>query len=312
LTTPPTPPTPPAPPTPPRPSPPVPMGPQLAIQFHGYVLIRLPTDPDPPDEPRGVSGYTFAFAGEPDLDRVIRLQPPSDFTLRTYSPPVGVTVFAANRVDGGSLTPVPALMNGAVNLLGKPRLENRNWTLTLPGFEPIVPFDLAIAGSGVGLGRSAPFDPANPDQPIWLIPEPELLTHGAQGMEFEPETIGRATGVWDGLGMVTQRLARLRADLQKETDPTKKVALQGRIAELEIGVANPADRRVFARNFVERFSFTMTGLDAAITGDPSLLGGAVDTTAAWTVSFWMGAWDPDTLTAFMEGSLQVPYARPTA
>jgi hypothetical protein len=61
---------------------------------------------------------------------------------------------------------------------------------------------------------------------------------------------------------------------------------------------------------VERFSFTMTGLDATVTGDPSLLKGTVDTSAAWTVSFWMGAWDPDTLTAFMEGSLQVPYVKP--
>jgi hypothetical protein len=31
--------------------------------------------PDPSDEPRGVSGYTFALAGEPDLDRLLHLQP---------------------------------------------------------------------------------------------------------------------------------------------------------------------------------------------------------------------------------------------
>ncbi len=42
---------------------------QLVVRFRGWCTIRLPTDPDPSDEPRGASGYTFAFSGEPDLDR---------------------------------------------------------------------------------------------------------------------------------------------------------------------------------------------------------------------------------------------------
>ena len=47
----------------------------LVLEFEGWCSLRLPTDPDPSDEPRGISGYTFAFAGEPDLDRILNLQP---------------------------------------------------------------------------------------------------------------------------------------------------------------------------------------------------------------------------------------------
>ena len=46
----------------------------LVLEFEGWCSLRLPTDPDPSDEPRGISGYTFAFAGEPDFDRVLNLQ----------------------------------------------------------------------------------------------------------------------------------------------------------------------------------------------------------------------------------------------
>ena len=46
----------------------------LAIEFEGYFMCRLATDPDPTNERRGASGYTMAIAGEPDMDQAIRLQ----------------------------------------------------------------------------------------------------------------------------------------------------------------------------------------------------------------------------------------------
>src|SRR5512133_460655 len=48
----------------------------LSLHFAGWFQCRLATDPDPADEPRGVSGFTFAYPGEPDLDRVIRFARP--------------------------------------------------------------------------------------------------------------------------------------------------------------------------------------------------------------------------------------------
>ena len=46
----------------------------IILHFSGWAQGRIPTDPDPSFEPRGVSGYTFALPGEPDLDRVIYFQ----------------------------------------------------------------------------------------------------------------------------------------------------------------------------------------------------------------------------------------------
>lgn len=285
-------------------TPPPPDPVRLVISFAGWGLLRLPTDPDPSDELRGVSGYTFAFAGEPDLDRVLHLRPPQDFTPRSHSPALGVTV----RTDGQDL---PALAGAAVNLLGAPMLENRNWTLTLPGFEPIVPFELQVAGAGVKIQRNAPLNPADPDQPVWQASEQQLAAQGAAGMAYEPATVGEATGIWDSLAVVIERLAALRQELAELEshggNPTAIAALQGRIAELEFAVANPSDRRVVARNFVERFGFPMTGAASVQVDSPDPLRGTLDAETAWSVSFWLGAWDPDLLCLYMSGALEVPY-----
>jgi hypothetical protein len=47
----------------------------LRIFFEGYYQARISTDPDPTDERRGVSGYTFALPGEPDFDGLLHFQP---------------------------------------------------------------------------------------------------------------------------------------------------------------------------------------------------------------------------------------------
>jgi hypothetical protein len=289
---------------------------QLILEFSGWCLIRLPTDPDPPDEPRGISGYTFAFAGEPDLDRSIHLQKPDDFEPRSFGPAIGVSVNRAVCIGPDGERTIGALCDAAVDLLDGPELQNRNWVLTLPGLEPIDPFHLLVTGKGISLRRSAPIDPAHPDTPIWELDQALILSHGARGLEFEPDTVGRATGVWNGLQYVTERRDRLQAELdrlQREGgDPVKITALQGRIYELDLGIASPNDRRVMTRYFVERFGYPMAG-DAEVTGDQqAILGGTLDTTCPWTINFWLGGWDPDSLCAWMQGSLSVPYAAQTA
>jgi hypothetical protein len=264
----------------------------LILEFQGWCSLRLPTDPDPSDEPRGVSGYTFAFAGEPDFDRVLNLQPREGMPIRSHSPELGVKVVRSSA---------PALNGATVDLLGGPIIENRNWTLTLPGFEPIVPFHLRVASDSAALERTAPLNPADPSQPLWQVPQALLEAQGAQGMEYEPATVGDATGEWDPLGIVEARLAALKADLANAHDPIARTALEGRIAELEYAVANPGDRRVLVRNFVERFGFNMAG-EATVEGVDGL-----DTTTPWRIDFWLGGWDPDLLCLYMKGALNVPY-----
>jgi hypothetical protein len=272
---------------------------KLILEFEGWCSLRLPTDPDPSDEPRGVSGYTFAFAGEPDFDRVLNLQARPGMPVRSHTPKLGVTVRKALRTDG---QPVAALDGARVDLLGAPIIENRNWTLTLPGFEPIVPFHLRVANADAALERTAPLNPADPTQPLWQVSQTLLEAQGAQGMEYEPATVGNATGEWDPLGAVVQRLAALKLDVEYEQG-TKRTALEGRIAELEFAVANPNDRRVLVRNFVERFGFLMQGDGAQVAGLEGL-----STTLPWRIDFWLGGWDPDLLCLYMKGALNVPYA----
>lgn len=284
---------------------------KLIVRFSGAVLYRLPTDPDPMDETRGVSGYTFALAGEPDMDRTIRMHDYGGFALRSGSPAnMGVFVTRAYRTDAQE-TPVDALVGAKVELLGEPKLENRNWLLTLPGKEPIVPFELEITSpTGLRLRRDDYFDPAQPDLPVWKATPAQLARRGASGIALDPLTIGEATGMWDPMQAIAERLALLvpeREGAEKRGDEIAVAALTRRIAELEFALKNPTDRRVMARQAIERFAFGMNG--KAVIDDPhGALGGTLDPTQPWPIAYWMGGWDADTLTCFFDGALIVPYA----
>ncbi len=279
----------------------------IVVEFGGWCLIRLATDPDPSDEPRGVSGYTFALAGEPDLDRIVRFQRPPDsvFRLRSHSPAVGVVVTRVTRADSGA--ELPGIVGAPVDLLDEPRLENRQWTLTLPGYEPIVPFHLRIAGPELIIDRLSPLNPDDPGQPVWQAPASVLGPRGATGISHEPELIRQATGLRRPLTEVKRRLRALQVDRAGEADATRRAALDARIGELRYAVENRKDRRVAMREFVERFAFDLGG--RADVHDPrGLLGGAPDTEQPWPITFWIGAWDPDALCAYVQGALSIPYA----
>jgi hypothetical protein len=94
----------------------------LRLRFGGWFQCRLATDPDPADEPRGVSGSIKALPGEPDLDRIIRLQPP--VFRRSHTRQVGVEVREV-RLDGELLRHHP-LAGAAVDLLGDPVFKGEN------------------------------------------------------------------------------------------------------------------------------------------------------------------------------------------
>jgi hypothetical protein len=292
----------------------------LVIEFAGWCMIRQPTDPDPYDERRGASGYTFAFADEPDLDRIIYFHPKSSIPLRSHGPAVGVWVTSATRISALGTETIEALTGAKVDLLGSPILENRNWTLTLPGFEPITPFNIAItngtaamASPFVSIGRQAPLDPDHPTLEAWQLSEAALNAKGATGMAYEPETVGRATGLWDFMQAAVDRRALLQRDLDalSGSNPTSPVVAQltGRIAELTIGIDNPNDRRTGVRQIIERFGFDMLGAVATVVDPAGALHGELDMArdADWRIDFWMGAWDCDALCCFVQGALQIPY-----
>ncbi|MGP9022681.1 hypothetical protein ACT1U9_30280 [Streptomyces sp. BR1] len=274
---------------------------ELRLDFGGWFMCRLATDPDPTDELRGVSGSTFALAGEPDLDRVIVLNDPRPEVWRSHMPPVGVSVTAA-VLDGVAL---PALIGAEVDLLGDPVFENRNTVLTFAGREPIVPFHLRIGSPGVRIERQMVMWSEGPDDlPVHRIPRAELEKFGGRVFRTDPELVRAATGIADPLAHRIERHRMLVDDLTRETDPVRRAGMEKRIRELEIGLAEPGNERVVNMTAIEEFRFPLTG--RAVAAGELLDGVQVDTDAPWTVEFWMGGWDPDVMCGYFKGNLTLP------
>jgi hypothetical protein len=294
---------------PPQTAPPPP--PLLVLQYGGWVSIRLPTDPDPTDEPRGASGTTFAYGDEPDLNREIAFDAPAG--LRSLAPKIGVFVRCAERIDKDGAHTIAALQGARFELLDHPKLENRNWTLTPPGCEPIVPFHMRISSdSGIvleaedilGLRKDGV-----PPPPLWEIPATELARRGPPGMALEPATAASITGQWDSKRVAYERRAALERELEDLGEggaPGKLAVLRGRLQALDSSLNNPADRRIGMRGIIERWGF-MFNQPGSVSGDKGALGGTLNPNA-WSISFWMGGWDADLLVAYMYGSLTMTYS----
>src|SRR3954464_10197907 len=120
----------------------------LSLDFEGYFQMRMATDPDPTDELRGVSGYTFAFCGEPDLDHKLHLQPDEPGVWeRDFGPgggpKVGVTVTRAQR-DGRD---APELVGGRIAFVDAQILEH-NGLLVRNDYFIINPFRVTLTAGG--------------------------------------------------------------------------------------------------------------------------------------------------------------------
>lgn len=83
----------------------------IRILFRGHFQSRFATDPDPSHHPRGQNGWTLALPGEPDFDRVSRLNDP--VALRSGAPSVVTRVTTVLR-DGTKVA--DALVGKKVNL----------------------------------------------------------------------------------------------------------------------------------------------------------------------------------------------------
>ncbi|MEA2298680.1 MAG: hypothetical protein QOF77_1616 [Solirubrobacteraceae bacterium] len=263
----------------------------LELDFGGWFECRLATDPDPFDEPRGVSGTTFACPGEPDLDRVIRFGPRG--AGRRPGPEVGVRVTGASREGRAVEHP---LTGAAVRLVGAPRFEGRNGLLGTPGTEVIDPFELAVEGAGVRLGRRDRLD-AQDGSPLEAAPDAPARRAGGgieRGVAVSAE-IARATGIEDFL---EHRLARAEA--------IERALAAARSAGDRVGAAG-FERRRAALGAVARmrvsYAFAVGEWGGAGWLEGDLPGPAVDLDAPWPLRFWMGAWDGDALCGFVSGRL---------
>ena len=257
----------------------------IELEFQGWFQCRLATDPDPYDEPRGVSGYVRAYADEPDLDRVIRFQnPPFE---RSHCPEVGVRVTSVT-INGRS-DPQHPLVKASVDLIGDPVFEGRNGVVAEDAFEPIWPFVLSVVSKDFRLERAIVAH--NPDYPF---PEFFATPGGAT-----PEEIRQVTGVPNLAAVWRDRATRLVEQLNGGVDEPHRTAISERLNFLRSG------RGLGFFNASMTFGYALRS--NAVIEDPSnLLVAKPDVIAPWNVNFWLGAWDADALCGFANGTLSIP------
>jgi hypothetical protein len=286
----------------------------LQINFEGWFQCRMATDPDPPDEPRGISGASFATVGEPDLDRVIRFHPPTDPRMvRTHGPQIGVSV--RTLTVGEHLAAMHPLAGARVDLLSDPRFQEQNGVVAARNSAFIDPFDLQIGGPGGALLRRRAFwDPERPNLSFYDVEETLLKQRQVKKFEFDqPDVLAKvveSSGFNDeemvGSGdkkkekFIQNRLNLLRHDLREE-NPVKRMALEQRIRVLERTDWQGKKLRLLLAAKVS-YQFILNG-EAMVLGVD-----CVDVTAPWPISFWMGAWDNDALCGYVKGTLKIPRA----
>jgi len=292
--------------------------PLLTLNFAGYGQCRLATDPDPTNEGRGVSGYTFALPGEPDLDWIIRTQPPAIERV-CVERTVGV------KVTGGFSGTQPIkkghpLFDAKIELLDNPQYQERNYVVTTQSFGVIYPCHFNVRGRGVCIRRDVDFYPGQPlNTPVTEIPMSVLQPYTMTGFNSNVPECQDLLGPSKNPSVYRQE--RLQALLQYQRDnpptPVQTAAINKRISELKIN--DPRDRRTFQLVNRATYNYLLNG-PAQVTigdGEPRWLNGSPRKDGSWDYTdpsrplpvwpcqFWMGSWDADSLTFYMKGTVTI-------
>lgn len=285
------------------------LAPTLEVRFEGWFQIRLATDPDTTDEPRGVSGYTFALPGEPDLDRILRFQREGthlrDASTLVTEATFGVTVHeVALRGQAAKDHPLVGL---PVHVPSDARFHMRNYVLTdgEAGTECIDPFGLTFGDpSSPLLARDDVLYPPDPTAPLWDVPLAWLRRRGGK-FQPSPGVFQQVTHFDDPAAYRSARLVALRAlrATADETGDTVATARYDRRIEQFLSYG-PDDRRTMALTFSEHRSFALNG--DTVVADADRLGGQVDSTVPWPMELTQAVWDTDLLCGWATGQLSVP------
>jgi len=289
----------------------------LILDFEGWFQYRATTDPDPTDDARGVSGYTFALAGEPDLDCIVHFQPdePGVFE-RDFGPEggpkVGVTVRKARR----DVADVPKLVGGKIAFAGA-RLLEHNGILIREDFFVIDPLRVSLAvGGKTLLDRIDYLDPTHPNLPPEKVSGPALQRRQPAKFTANSEQVAAATGLPNAqnVTLIENRLRRRRSLqklLAKTTDPVKRAALESRIEQLEIveqwwnlSQGSPGNRPIDRR--AHQLALQASGWSIDMNGKIYANALNADESIPWNVSFWFGGFDGDALTAYVQGTWTIP------
>jgi hypothetical protein len=293
----------------------------LKIHFEGYFLCRLTTDPDPTDEPRGVSGYTLALAGENNLDNWIQLNPSPQYIAQNLREPgksmasngdinLGVKV---TRTEPGPdrYPPAARLLDLPVNLLsdakaGVPKFEGRN---DIVGSDDniafaIDPFILDISGpNNTVVVRRQDLLPNN--LPIWQLPPNAYadrighLDYSDQSNPVGPLEVLQAIGVYDFSAYFATRSRWLRDQMAASRDPNEIERYRTRINAIEFFGNRIRSRLGLKCDWQFEIGGGSTGTVVGLNG--------IDTTKPWPIEFWMGGFDGDLMLGYMRGTLSLPF-----
>ncbi|MCC2652301.1 MAG: hypothetical protein K0Q60_2464 [Microvirga sp.] len=262
----------------------------LSATFAGWAQCRLATDPDPYDEPRGVSGYMRAYAGEPDLDRVVHFQDPP--FRRTHTPEIGIAVRSVCL--HGTEDSAHPLRGAAVHLLDGPKFEGRNGVIAEDGSEPIVPFHLCLKQGSRQLSRATmPSDPRSPYREF-----------NATNFIVDPGFIECATNIPSLVDVWRNRLSLLESE-HAGASPDERPALEERTAFLRQNLARQGGvAGFFPVRMVWDYQLR-SPVGRRDAGMAELLPNFTPTEEPWRVAFWFGGWDADAQAFFVGGTLEI-------
>jgi hypothetical protein len=279
----------------------------LTIYYQGWFQYRAALDPDPTDEPHGISGPTVVVAGEPNFDTFIRLQHPVA-PRYPHEQDYGVWVKGV-EVDGVTQADHP-LLGAPVDLLGDPTYLERGYIITYQRV-PVAPFDLLISNNGITLRRAALWDVTRPQMTTFEMFKyhPELLPPRQGAITPQSVQVAEATGIMNYREYRRQRKEELIKLRDQSTDPTQRLAYSKRIDDLAKDDLHMTGITLAAQQFLG----LCATYDYPLNGDPTVhdpdgkLKGVIGTSMVWPISFWMGGYDVDSLFGYMSGSLSLPF-----
>jgi len=298
----------------------------LRLLFEGYYQMRMATDPDPPDDPRGLSGYTFALPGEPDFDRKRHFQPDEKGAhQRVYGlpgaprPQIGVRV--VNAMEDGAQR---ADLKGALVRFVDAEIVERNGVIVRNDLFAIDPLRVRVEQAGKVLLERVDLlsgDPKVPDLPIVDATAAQLQRRQLQGGFTDGSwKVALATGLPspEGSALLANRRERQRnlIALRETIDPKRQTGeysgLTTRITQLDIlkqwwdlsalPGPLPLDRRA------RQLALLAEGWNIDMNGPVIANALSADEKRLWNLSFWMGGWDGDALCGFIQGEWNVPLA----
>lgn len=280
----------------------------IEFHFEGYWQCRFATDPDPADEPRGLTGPTFATHSEPDLDRIIRTNDP--VTPRfPHEDQVGVRITHVSQ-DGAPTADDHPFVGGRFDFIEDPQFVQLNWIIT-PGFKaPIDPLHIQLTSrdGSIVLRRRDEWVLSQPGLTIYdIFTDDAVLKRRDNTYEIRSAEVAEATGIIDYAGYRRDRRATLDARLrQLAADDPERADLQQRIANLD------RDATQQGVTFgAQQFLGMKCDYDISINGEVSVdgqaqLGKRVSSDQYWRLAFWMGGYDTDLMTGYVKGSVTMP------